>query len=80
MYAIRRYDADLLVTPVFGLTVVAHGDVDRQAQCPHRHQADHQPVTGGAKLTADLRVSGVCFTGGTGTARLINRTLSYNFV
>ena len=32
--------------------------------------------TVGAKLTADLRVSGVCFTGGTGTARLINRTLA----
>ncbi|MEZ5955448.1 MAG: bifunctional proline dehydrogenase/L-glutamate gamma-semialdehyde dehydrogenase PutA [Hyphomonas sp.] len=33
--------------------------------------------TVGAKLTADLRVSGVCFTGGTGTARLINRTLAH---
>jgi RHH-type proline utilization regulon transcriptional repressor/proline dehydrogenase/delta 1-pyrroline-5-carboxylate dehydrogenase len=32
--------------------------------------------TVGAKLTADLRVSGVCFTGGTNTARLINRTLA----
>ena len=32
--------------------------------------------TVGAKLTRDLRVSGVCFTGGTGTARLINRTLA----
>ena len=32
--------------------------------------------TVGAKLTADLRVSGVCFTGGTSTARLINRTLA----
>jgi RHH-type proline utilization regulon transcriptional repressor/proline dehydrogenase/delta 1-pyrroline-5-carboxylate dehydrogenase len=33
--------------------------------------------TVGAKLTADLRVSGVCFTGGTSTARLINRTLAH---
>ena len=32
--------------------------------------------TVGAALTADLRVSGVCFTGGTSTARLINRTLA----
>ncbi|RIJ30596.1 bifunctional proline dehydrogenase/L-glutamate gamma-semialdehyde dehydrogenase PutA [Henriciella mobilis] len=32
--------------------------------------------TVGAKLTADPRVSGVCFTGGTDTARLINRTLA----
>jgi RHH-type proline utilization regulon transcriptional repressor/proline dehydrogenase/delta 1-pyrroline-5-carboxylate dehydrogenase len=32
--------------------------------------------TVGAKLTSDLRVSGVCFTGGTSTARLINRTLA----
>ena len=30
----------------------------------------------GAKLTKDLRVAGVCFTGGTDTARLINRTLA----
>ena len=30
----------------------------------------------GAKLTQDPRVSGVCFTGGTDTARLINRTLA----
>jgi RHH-type proline utilization regulon transcriptional repressor/proline dehydrogenase/delta 1-pyrroline-5-carboxylate dehydrogenase len=32
--------------------------------------------TVGAKLTSDLRISGVCFTGGTNTARLINRTLA----
>jgi RHH-type transcriptional regulator, proline utilization regulon repressor / proline dehydrogenase / delta 1-pyrroline-5-carboxylate dehydrogenase len=32
--------------------------------------------TVGAKLTADLRIAGVCFTGGTSTARLINRTLA----
>ena len=32
--------------------------------------------TVGAALTADLRVAGVCFTGGTSTARLINRTLA----
>ncbi|WP_035617720.1 bifunctional proline dehydrogenase/L-glutamate gamma-semialdehyde dehydrogenase PutA [Hyphomonas johnsonii] len=32
--------------------------------------------TVGAALTSDLRVSGVCFTGGTTTARLINRTLA----
>ncbi len=32
--------------------------------------------TVGAALTRDLRVSGVCFTGGTDTARLINRTLA----
>ena len=30
----------------------------------------------GAKLTEDPRVAGVCFTGGTDTARLINRTLA----
>ena len=32
--------------------------------------------TVGAALTADLRVSGVCFTGGTSTARMINRALA----
>jgi RHH-type proline utilization regulon transcriptional repressor/proline dehydrogenase/delta 1-pyrroline-5-carboxylate dehydrogenase len=32
--------------------------------------------TVGAALTNDLRVSGVCFTGGTSTARLINQTLA----
>ncbi|MFM2044214.1 MAG: bifunctional protein PutA, partial [Pseudomonadota bacterium] len=32
--------------------------------------------TVGAKLTADLRVSGVCFTGSTEVARIINRTLA----
>jgi RHH-type transcriptional regulator, proline utilization regulon repressor / proline dehydrogenase / delta 1-pyrroline-5-carboxylate dehydrogenase len=32
--------------------------------------------TVGARLTADRRVSGVCFTGGTSTARQINRTLA----
>ena len=32
--------------------------------------------TVGAALCADLRVGGVCFTGGTDTARLINRSLS----
>lgn len=32
--------------------------------------------TVGAALTADLRVSGICFTGGTSTARIINRTLA----
>ena len=32
--------------------------------------------TVGAKLTKDRRVSGVCFTGGTDTARLINKTLA----
>ncbi|ABI77447.1 proline dehydrogenase/delta-1-pyrroline-5-carboxylate dehydrogenase [Hyphomonas neptunium ATCC 15444] len=32
--------------------------------------------TVGAALTGDLRVSGVCFTGGTSTARMINRTLA----
>ena len=32
--------------------------------------------TVGAALTADLRVSGVCFTGGTSTARLINRAIA----
>ena len=30
----------------------------------------------GAKLISDLRVSGVCFTGGTVTARIINKTLA----
>ncbi len=30
----------------------------------------------GAKLTADPRIAGVCFTGSTETARLINRTLA----
>ena len=30
----------------------------------------------GAKLISDLRVSGVCFTGGTTTARIINKTLA----
>ena len=30
----------------------------------------------GAKLIGDLRVSGVCFTGGTTTARIINKTLA----
>tara|TARA_R110002020_G_scaffold83397_2_gene207282 strand:+ start:194792 stop:197926 length:3135 start_codon:yes stop_codon:yes gene_type:complete len=30
----------------------------------------------GAALTSDLRVSGVCFTGGTSTARLINRAIA----
>ncbi|MEL6473308.1 MAG: bifunctional proline dehydrogenase/L-glutamate gamma-semialdehyde dehydrogenase PutA [Pseudomonadota bacterium] len=37
------------------------------------------PGTGetvGAVLTADARISGVCFTGGTQTARAINRTLA----
>ena len=37
------------------------------------------PGTGetvGAKLTQDLRVKGVCFTGGTKTARIINTTLA----
>ncbi|MFN7054380.1 bifunctional proline dehydrogenase/L-glutamate gamma-semialdehyde dehydrogenase PutA [Hyphomonas sp.] len=32
--------------------------------------------TVGAALVSDLRVSGVCFTGGTSTARLINRALA----
>ena len=32
--------------------------------------------TVGAALTADLRISGVCFTGGTSTARLINKSLA----
>ena len=32
--------------------------------------------TVGAKLTSDPRISGVCFTGGTNTARMINRTLA----
>jgi RHH-type proline utilization regulon transcriptional repressor/proline dehydrogenase/delta 1-pyrroline-5-carboxylate dehydrogenase len=32
--------------------------------------------TVGATLTSDLRVSGVCFTGGTSTARLINKALA----
>ena len=32
--------------------------------------------TVGAMLTSDLRVSGVCFTGGTSTARHINKTLA----
>ncbi|MFN7057205.1 aldehyde dehydrogenase family protein, partial [Hyphomonas sp.] len=32
--------------------------------------------TVGGALTPDLRVSGVCFTGGTATARLINRTIA----
>ncbi len=30
----------------------------------------------GAALTSDLRVSGVCFTGGTSTARMINRAIA----
>ncbi len=33
-------------------------------------------ATVGAKITADERIGGVCFTGSTGTAKLINRTLA----
>jgi RHH-type transcriptional regulator, proline utilization regulon repressor / proline dehydrogenase / delta 1-pyrroline-5-carboxylate dehydrogenase len=33
-------------------------------------------ATVGAALTADERIGGVCFTGSTGTAKLINRTLA----
>ena len=32
--------------------------------------------TVGVRLTSDLRVAGVCFTGGTDTARIINKTLA----
>src|SRR5438552_19027928 len=32
--------------------------------------------TGGAALVADARTAGVCFTGSTAVARLINRTLA----
>jgi len=40
------------------------------------HLVPGRGETVGAKLTKDLRVSGVCFTGGTDTARLINKTLA----
>ncbi len=40
------------------------------------HLLPGQGETVGAALTADSRVAGVCFTGGTSTARLINRTLA----
>ena len=40
------------------------------------HLVPGRGETVGAKLTKDLRVGGVCFTGGTDTARLINKTLA----
>ncbi|WP_084396240.1 bifunctional proline dehydrogenase/L-glutamate gamma-semialdehyde dehydrogenase PutA [Henriciella aquimarina] len=40
------------------------------------HLVPGRGETVGAKLTKDPRVGGVCFTGGTDTARLINKTLA----